>query len=347
MLLKGNYRRIEPASAAVIMAIGIFLIGAIEAFPFLQFELGRYLTLLFLLLWILIYKKLTIQFFHQHFLVSFIKHPIHSFTMGTWIAGVSVLCNVMLVYFPKIIWLIQIIAACNSLLWLFFLANCLYNFKQLMGQESNYPVHGILLLSTVGTQSIIILLNNVFFQLPIVFSQAIILLGLLFYLVSMYLIVKRYVTERGWTIADDWKNTNCIIHGALSITGLAIVTSNTFNLGIVLLLWFVVFSLLILVELIEVMRAIVRVRSYGIKQGILSYDVSQWSRNFTFGMFYAFTAAIHAKETYVIPRGVLQFQEEFLPIWAWIVLLTLIAQFGIYLHHRMGYILYDKVNHEI
>jgi hypothetical protein len=33
------------------------------------------------------------------------------------------------------------------------------------------------------------------------------------------------------------------------------------------------------------------VRQYGLHTGAGVYDVSQWARNFTFGMFYAFTAA--------------------------------------------------------
>src|SRR5690625_3681710 len=177
------------------MANGIFLIGAIEAFPILDIQLGKYLAFILLIAWIFIYKSLSIQFFHRDFLIPFIKHPVKSFTMGTWIAGVSVLCNVFLKYFPGMIMVTQAIAALNTLLWLFFLVNCFYNFKQLLFDHKDYPVHGILLISTVGTQSIIILLNNVFFQLPILFSDIIIMLGLLFYIVIMILMTKIYRSE--------------------------------------------------------------------------------------------------------------------------------------------------------
>src|SRR5699024_2208230 len=163
MLLKGPYKKIEPASGAIIMATGIFLIGTVEAFPFLDVQLGKYFAFLLLITWIVIYKSLSVQFFHRDFLIPFIQHPVNSFTIGTWIAGVSVLCNVFLKYFPEIILITQAMGIFNTFLFLFFLANCFYNFKQLFFDHQNYPVHGAILLSTVGTQSIIVLLNRVFF----------------------------------------------------------------------------------------------------------------------------------------------------------------------------------------
>lgn len=335
MLLKGTYTKIEPASGAIIMANGIFLIGAVEAFPLLDIQLGKYLAFLLLIVWILVYKSLSIQFFHRDFLIPFIKHPVKSFTMGTWIAGVSVLCNVFLKYFPGIILMTQAMAALNTLLWLFFLVNCFYNFKQLIFDHKDYPVHGILLISTVGTQSIIILLSNVFFQLPIIFSELIIILGLLFYIVSVILITKRYAKEKGLTLVDDWTNTNCIIHGALSITGLAIIVSNSFTPSFVIGLWLIVMLLIVIIETVEVIRAILRIKLYGWNKGVFTYHISQWSRNFTFGMFYAFTLFMHNHPAYTMSNQLYNFQELFMLFWGWIVLLTLLGQIAIYLKFRI------------
>src|SRR5699024_8070650 len=192
MLLEGDFKRIEPASGAIVMANGIFLIGAVEAFPFLNDQLGKYFAFLLLINWIVIYKRLSVQFFHRDFLIPFIKHPVNSFAIGTWIAGVSVLCNVFLKYFPGILVVTQAMAIFNTFLFVFFLGNVIYNFKQLIFDHQDYPVHGLLLISTVGTQSIIVLLNNVFFQLPVIISESIIVLGLIFYMVGITLIVRRY-----------------------------------------------------------------------------------------------------------------------------------------------------------
>lgn len=331
MLIKGkDFKTIEPASGAIIMANGIFLIGTVEAFPFLNDQLGKYLTVLLVIAWIIIYKRLSTQFFYYNFLIPFLKHPVNSFAIGTWIAGVSVLCNVLLKYFPTVSIVIQLMAVFNTFLWLFFLIICFYNFKQLIFNYQNYPVHGIILISTVGTQSIIVLLNNVLFQLPTFLSKAIIILGFVFYFIGMFLIIKRYMSEKGWTLVDDWANTNCIIHGALSITGLAIVSSNTFSSFFVTVLWITIFVLLIIVETIEIIRGFLRIKKYGWNKGLFNYHISQWARNFTFGMFYTFTLFMHKNPFYIIPIQLRAYQNKFLSFWAIIVLLTLLGQIGIY-----------------
>ncbi|MFD1361346.1 hypothetical protein [Lentibacillus salinarum] len=343
MLLKGHYNKIEPASGAIIMACGIFLIGAVEAFPILDVIYGKYLAFFLLVAWVIIYKDLSIQFFHRDFLIPFIQNPVNSFVIGTWIAGVSVLCNVFLRYFPEILLLTQAMAIFNTFLWLFFLANCIYNFKQLLFDHKDYPVHGAILLSTVGTQSIIILLNNVFFQFPVYFSEAIIILGLIFYLAGISLLFNRYVRHHNWTLADDWANTNCIIHGALSITGLAIVTTNTFTPGFITYFWVLVFGLLISVEAVEVVRAIKRIKLYGWNKAIFTYHVTQWSRNFTFGMFYTFTLVMQENPFYPIAGFLYNLQRTFMDYWAWVTLLAILWEIAIFMKARMTTLYHEKL----
>ncbi|WP_404451618.1 hypothetical protein LG329_14935 [Virgibacillus necropolis] len=338
---KSKYKKIEPASGAIIMASGIFLIGTVNAFPVLDSQLGKYLAILVMIAWVVIYKSLSIQFFQRDFLIPFIKHPVKSFAIGTWIAGVSVLCNVFIKYFPEIILITKAMAILNTFLWLFFLVTCCYNFRKLFFENKRYPVHGAILLSTVGTQSIILLLNNVFFQFPTYFSKAIIILGFIFYFAGIILISKRYVQQKNWTLANDWSNTNCIIHGALSITGLAIVTSNTFTPAFVAVFWVIVFLLLVVIEAIEVLRAIIRIKNYGWNKGLFEYNVSQWSRNFTFGMFYTFSLVMHFNPYYPIPEMLFNFQNSFMAFWAWVVLSALIIQIGIFVKSRI-----ENHNHE-
>lgn len=333
MFLQGRYKKIEPASAAIIMAIGIFLIGTIEAFPFLNVHLGQLFAFILFIAWVVIYGLLSLQFFQRDFLIPFIKHPVHSFAMGTWIAGVSVLCNVFLEYFPSIIRLTQMMALLNSLLWILFFITCIVNFKKLLFDVHDYPVHGILLLSTVGTQSIIVLLYNVFFQLPVALSETVILIGLVFYMVGIFLIMMWITTKSNWTIAEDWSNTNCIIHGALSITGFAMVTTNAFTPLIVNLLWIITFVLLLFVEGVELLRAKNRIQHYGWNKGIFSYHVSQWSRNFTFGMFYVFTIMMYKNTHYFLSEYLYSLQEVVIGVWAWVVLTALIVEIIILLKH--------------
>jgi hypothetical protein len=95
-------------------------------------------------------------------------------------------------------------------------------------------------------------------------------------------------------LADDWDNTNCIIHGAMAITGNAAVRSGVLPTGLVIGIWVWTAVMFVLVEGIEIGRLVVRVREYGWGRGIFSYNVSQWARNFTFGMFYIFTLLLQS-----------------------------------------------------
>src|SRR5699024_2217434 len=265
-------------------------------------QIGVYLAFLLLIAWVVIYTKLSIQFFHRDFLIPFLKHPVNSFAIGTWIAGVSVLCNVLLKYFPCILLIILVMLIFISFFFLFFFFYCIYNFALLLFDYHSFPVLCVVFLSIVATRSIIVLLNNVFFELPKVISSLVIILGIILYIIGIALIMKRYFNQKGWTLADDWANTNCIIHGALSITGLAIVSSNTFLTTFIIILWLIIFSLIIFVEILEILRAMKRIQAYGWKKGIFSYHVTQWSRNFTFGMFYAFTLVMQDNPYYQLPN---------------------------------------------
>src|SRR5699024_7779618 len=137
--------------------------------------------------------------------------------------------NVFLRYFPTILPMAQAMGILNTFLFIAFLIVYIHQLKQLFSSPHSPSVHGNVLLSSVGTQWIIVFLNNVFFELPKAISSSVIMLGIVFYFLGLVLIIKRYAGQQGWTLADDWANTNCIIHGALSITGLAIVSSNTYS----------------------------------------------------------------------------------------------------------------------
>ncbi|MGJ9458770.1 hypothetical protein [Oceanobacillus sp. CF4.6] len=319
-----NLKIINPASGAIVMALGIFLYGTIEAFPFLDQALGEVLTVGLTIIGIVIYTALIRQFFHKGFLFPFLNNPVNSFVMGAWIAGISVLCNVIAKYFPELDAVLQVIAMINTFLWLLFLVCCIYNFKQLWGKPTKHSIHGVVLLSTVSTQSIVIVWIEQFSFLSSGLVISVISLGLLFYLCGTLLIWIRYSNQKNWSLTEDWTNTNCIIHGALSITGLAIVLSKVMSPLFIMFFWLFVFILLIIIEAIEITRAIKRVKEFGWEKGIFTYNISQWSRNFTFGMFYAFTMTIHETPNYM--NMMYGFHEFFLTLWAWIVFVMLIGE---------------------
>ena len=63
---------------------------------------------------------------------------------------------------------------------------------------------------------------------------------MLCYAIGLGLILRRYVGGETWRLADDWDNKNCILHGALSISGLAAVVSDHFSAQALLVFWLIV-----------------------------------------------------------------------------------------------------------
>ena len=123
----------------------------------------------------------------------------------------------------------------------------------------------------------------------------------MFYVISCFFIIKRYSSRTvSWPIVKDWNNTNCILHGALSITGLASITSHAVNNQSIIGIWILAAVIFLIVESFEVHRLIKRMKDLGIQKGILIYDVSQWSRIFTFGMFYTFTSLIEPRSLFIL-----------------------------------------------
>jgi hypothetical protein len=276
----------------VVMALGIISQGVLLNFfgAILFFGVvGKVLCILILALWGSFSFSFLFSYFNKKFRSVHYSHPIHRFGIGTWVAGTSI-CGI-LIYKQFIEWSIisQILLFITIFLWLIYIGGSVRAFFELNQNRLTKNVHGILLLTTVSTQSIVLLINTVVPTVPAAVDVFLITLGICFYFIGAFFIFRRYVTTNAWTIKTDWHNTNCILHGALSITGLACVVSHVLSKhGVVIIRIFAAIVFLI-VESIEVYRLFSRIKYYGIKKGILIYDISQWSRIFTFGMFYTIT----------------------------------------------------------
>lgn len=182
-------------------------------------------------------------------------------------------------------------------------------------------------MSTVATQAVALIGLRLFPAVTAVsvIAAALMALGVAFYAVGAFLVSRRY-TGGGWTLADDWANANCILHGALSITGLTAVVSGWFSAGAILALWGVVVAILVVVETIELARLAARIRIGGWRGAVGVYDVSQWARNFTFGMFCAFTFAFAARYPLAAPSAWGALRAVVVAYGAYVVLALLAAE---------------------
>jgi hypothetical protein len=276
------------------MAVGVFTLDALQRFPIPALStVTQLLTLELIVIWI---------FIAASYLASWIgrtlnRHtgdPVNRFAIGTWVAGTSVLGEAVLLAVPAwhlLAWALGLITAA---LWLWFLILAITGFWAITGDSTREHAKGRILLATVSTQSVVIVAVALFpGQIPEWSAAGVIALGCLFYVIGTGLIAARYLGQRGWRLAEDWDNTNCILHGAVSITGLAIIASAVLRAGWIIAIWLWAASMFVVVESVELARARRRVRAYGWKRGLFSYHVSQWARNFTFGMLYAFTLHLH------------------------------------------------------
>ncbi|KIL51644.1 hypothetical protein KP77_11560 [Jeotgalibacillus alimentarius] len=316
---------INPAAAAIVMAMGIFLFGASKEFTIINKSAGI-LTVLLLLLFFIIYGKLAWQLTDRTFRQSFFRNPVNVFVSGAWIAGIAVMCNVLIEKFSFIEHMIKPVAFSNFVFYLSLLPVYIISFVKLY--QKRIPVHGVVLLSAVGMQSLVILWVQLLGTSYSWMTVPMQLIGLVFYASGALLIGERYLLREDWNLIDDWTNTNCIVHGALSITGVAGAYADTLSAGLIDAFWLIVLIIFIGIEVIEITRAKKRVAAYGFSKGLFSYHVTQWSRNFTFGMFFVFTAAAITKSA---PAHTIDtIQVALLPIIGWVVLSLLIMQFTIW-----------------
>ncbi len=281
---------LPTGAGGIIMSIGIFSAFAATELPGYRPVIGQLLALELLILWCLLaYSYLGTlrngQFRKLHF------NPfMHRFTLGTWVAGTAVLATLLLAVFPQYRQLGYGFTLLALLLYIPYVSIFVTGYWQLWRHLSKQQATGVILLATVSTQSLVIATHaSLQAAMPEWLGPAIIMTDSLILCSGLLPIAWHYSRQPLSQLADNWSNTNCIIHGAVSITGLAAVLTASFTGGYIIILWCLAACLFMSIESLELVRGWQRIRRYGLRRGILRYDVSQWSRNFTFGMFYAFS----------------------------------------------------------
>jgi hypothetical protein len=329
---------IAPTSAgAVVMAIGIFIAAALQQMPILASQITKPLSIALLVIWASIAMSYAASALRGTLDVH-TRPLVARFAIGTWVAATAVLARDVLWEIHEWRLLAIPLAILAFALWLWFLALAASALPRIVSMSSQSLVPGVVLLATVSTQSIALIALDLLPSGPFLFwtMAGLIGAGVIFYSIGFVLILRSHLRVVEWTLSEDWDNTNCILHGAMSITGLALASYPLAPPIITWTVWYYVLALLLAVEGIEVLRLISRVRKHGIKRGLLSYHVSQWSRNFTFGMFYAFTLQLLNTVGVIDPveRGS-EFGSLILAYGPWIILLFLLIEIALFCKSRI------------
>jgi hypothetical protein len=198
---------------------------------------------------------------------------IGSFAIGTWVAGSTVMARMAMLAAPGALWLAKAAFFVSAAIWIWFIPRALRNLVRILRARQMCP-SGIILLSTVATQAVALMALRLFPAAPHIRWAAMILMGLgaACYLVGLFIIIRRYAEDASWRLAADWENSNCIIHGALSIGGLTAVVSDVLNVKALTLLWTCTILVFIAVESVEAGRLVERLRLLGWRDGLLIYD---------------------------------------------------------------------------
>lgn len=225
--------------------------------------------------------------------LSLVK-PGTSLAVGTWVAGTSVLAEVVHLALPRWEPLADALGLTALALWPWYLSLAVRAVRALATVAARRPLNGRILLTSVSTQSLVIAWHTVLPQSePRDVALALVLAGIAFYACGIGLMLWLAARAATWRLREDGDATHCIVHGAMSISGLAATVSHALPVLWIGVIWCWVAGAFAVVEGAELARVVARVGKYGWRRGAFTYDVSQWSRNFTFGMFYAFTLAVH------------------------------------------------------
>lgn len=317
----------DTPAGAIVMACGIFINGPMRNIKPLEDNLGKIFTIILLLLWMFIWASFGNTIINNNFKELHLKNPIKSFAIGTWVAGTSVTGIAVYQRISEISFISYFLFAILVGIWIFYVWVFIRNYGIIFREKLHNKVHGVLLLTTVSTQSLVLLANTILkVTYLMAVSRFLIFLGGVLYVLAFILIIKRYFFTGSWNVEDDWQNTNCIIHGAMSITGLASVVSGAVNYSLIFIIWIWVVAWFIIIEVIEIIRGVKRIRKYGFNDGIAIYDVTQWSRIFTFGMFYTFTMRFDPNYMLSVSNVLFNIQSFILRYGTWVMSFILIIQ---------------------
>jgi hypothetical protein len=288
--LRGTYSTTSASGA--IMAIGIFLLSVL---PYLPPELSLfkpYLTLELLVIWLFIAESYLQCYLHKHFYIHN-RHILSRINVGTWVVSTAVLSLLWLKSFQDLDEIALLLAFVAIGVWVEYMKIMLGDLNILARHPVGLKLNGTLFLITISTQAIAILLSTIFHDwLPLPILVILILVGYFYYGVCLILSIRHYMQVRLRHVILEWAHTNSMLHGALSISGLACLKAVLISSAVIISTWIAAIVLFIVVESIAFTRLLFNIQKKGWRTAVWKYDISQWSRSFTYSLFYAFTVAI-------------------------------------------------------
>ena len=284
------------ASGSIVMAMSICVFGAFLHLPqsiaFIAPDIALELFIIAFFIGVSYVECYTHQYFHLH-----VQSILNRFTIGTWVAAIALLELLLIKTFPgteEITWPLVLLAV---MLWATYMNFALPDLEALFKNHLTLHLNGYIFLTVISTQAVLLVLNTIMPRwIPWLLNLTLISFGCLLYIACMMLVIRNYTRLRLRNVIVEWSHTNCLIHGALSITGLVCMTVS-FPAIISFIIWSVTAILFIAIESLSVLRFLIRAQKKN--RSAFRYDVSQWSRHFSYGAFYAFTCTLQNRPVWL------------------------------------------------
>jgi hypothetical protein len=276
------------ANGGVVMTIGAF---ALVCLP--QLKLPSFLTILIALELLIIWLYLAIELIQAYFQDDLVLSQYTEWvSLGTWVVG-TVLTDLFLNEAEHTLHgVIVLLGLISLLLYLVYMGMMIQWLGRYVRKACHLYTDGRVLLVTVSTQAMALLLYGFFHEhLPLWFYQSFIILGLICYLIGSGMMLRYFVEARQHHLTPGCHNAYGLSYGALSITGWAMIHTQSFSNVSIRLIGLLTLLFFIAIILLDWLRLIRRIKAKGWHKGIWVYHPSQWLRCFALIMLYAFAHA--------------------------------------------------------
>src|SRR5579883_1172105 len=251
----------SAADGGVGMAFGIFGLAALQAIPPAARWLTRPLAFALLVLWLL-FMAAYLRAFLAGEAQAYLRPLVGRFAIGTWVADSAVTGEFLLYAAPGWRPVAMALAAIGLLVWVWYAKVALRGFARMLADPDSCRARGLILLTTVSIQALVLVALKLFPRVRLVAELATVPIGVgyVVYGLGAALVFHRFLRIGTWHLEEDWDDTNCILHGAVSISGLAAVSCPFFPDYLCLLSWAFAAAMVVLVEGVELARLAVRAR---------------------------------------------------------------------------------------
>lgn len=275
-------------SPAIVMAIGIFLLFAARFLlePLVDAELvndivwsGAILLGMFSVYLVILF---IVQLKKDHTVLW--DYSPNFFRIGTWVAGTNVLARVLQ---PLSTIAGTVLSIAGWILWLLYMT---WLIRTVLRNRLHQEINGTAFLTTVATQSVVLNILGLWSGYDAILLRGLLVLnalGIVLYCVFFYLI---WIVRGVKLQIANWVPPNNITHGALSISLLAaeMIAVRTVSLAPFLrtsidVVWVIDAVLFVGIAVTELWLVVSGVKT------LLSFQISNYARNFTYGMFFACT----------------------------------------------------------